>query len=315
MGIICLDRGGIPHLHLHPGSVIGISIPPCLDRTRRLAARLPPLENMKTKPKYFTIAALAFWSVAILFSLLQTVSGQGFTNLNFELASVVSAPPGYTPVDANLPISAAAALPYWIVREDGTVCTAIWGAPNALDETSVALVSGGSYPNYTPLQGAYSVQLYAYADAPADYFHNASISQTGLVPFGTHSIQFLMFSPPVAGGVIQANPVVTLNGTLINLSPISTSGGVVTMAGDVSAFAGTTANLTILCAGVSGSPPLNENVFALDAISFSPTSIPEPSVFGLFALTALGGLLLGFRRWQNSSRCLVTVPDRRAPPV
>jgi len=253
---------------------------------------------MKIKPKYVSVAALCFWSVAISFIQSQKVSGQGFFNLNFEQASIQSAPSGYTPSDANLPISAAAALLYWTVTEDGTICNAIWGAPNALDETSVALVSGGSYPNYTPLEGSYSVQLSAYADAPTGLFHDASISQTGLVPVGTHSIQFLIFSPPVAGGV-QANPALTLNGTRINLIPISASGGVITMAGDVSNFAGTTANLTILCAGVSGSPTLNQNVFALDAIQFSSASVPEPSTL---ALGAIGALLLGFRHRCISSR-------------
>jgi hypothetical protein len=175
------------------------------------------------------------------------------------------------------------------VREDGTVCTAIWGAPNALDETSVALVTGNSYP---ALQGGYSVQLYAYAGAPSDYFHSASISQTGLVPNGTRSIQFLVQSPPVAGGVVQASPAVTLNGTPINIFPISMSGGVVTMAGDISAFAGMTANLNIQCAGTSGAPfNLNENIFALDAIQFSNQPVPKP---GVFALSALGILLIGW---------------------
>ncbi len=231
----------------------------------------------------------------LLLFCLQTGFGQGFQNLDFEMATVASAPPGYTPLDANPPISAANALPYWTVMEDGVLCTAIWGAPNALDETSVALVSGGNYPNYAPLQGAYSVQISAYADAPAGYYHNASISQTGLIPVGTHSIVFLIFSPPVAG-IYPANPAVTINGTPISVSPLSTSGSIITMAGDVSAFAGATATLSILCAGVSGSPYSNENIFALDAINFSPNIVPEP---GAFVLTALGGLLLGCRRQKS----------------
>jgi hypothetical protein len=253
---------------------------------------------MKTKPKYATIAALSL-SVAISLFLLQTVSGQGFANLDFEQASIAPAPSGYTPSDASPPISAAAALPYWTVLEDGIVCNAVWGVPNALDETSVSLVSGGSYPNYSPLQGSYSVQLSAYADAPSDLFHNSSISQTGLIPIGTQSIQFLIFSPPVAGEV-PANPTVTLNGTVINIIPISTSGGIIKMAGDVSAFAGTTATLAFLCQATQGGGfPANENLFGLDDIQFSPSSVPEPSVFGLLAL---GGLLFGLRRRRNSAR-------------
>jgi hypothetical protein len=250
---------------------------------------------MKAKLQRITIAASAFWSVVIPFAFLQVAFGQGFQNLDFEMATVSPAPSGYTPLNARPPISAADALPYWTVRLDETVSTAIWGAPDALDETSVALVSGGTYPNYTPLQGAFSVQLYAYADVPAGYYHNASLSQTGLIPTGTRSIQFLVLSPPVAG-IYPANPAVMINGIPISIFSLSTSGGVITMAGDVSAFAGTTATLSILSAGVSGSPYLNENIFALDNIQFSTTAVPEPSTF---ALTAPGGLLLGFRRWKK----------------
>jgi hypothetical protein len=218
-----------------------------------------------------------------LFSLDQGAFAQGFVNLNFEQASIVSASSGYTPTDAYDALVASSALPYWIVREDGTICTAIWGAPVALDETSVALLtaSNGYYSGYVPLQGSYSVQFYAYADAPSDYYHTASISQTGQIPIGAQSIQFLMKSPPVAGGVIQASPIVTINGTPISLSAISTSGGVMTMAGNVSAYAGTMADLTILCQATPGSFPADENIFTLDNIQFSPQAVPEPSEVSL----------------------------------
>ena len=248
---------------------------------------------MKTKPKCATIAASAFWSVAITFSLLQTVSAQGFINLNFEQASIAPAPPGYTPWDAANRISAASALPFWSVSEDSTICTAVWGSPIALDETSVALVSG----TYPPIAGNYSVQLSAYANAPSGYYRSSSISQAGVIPAGTRSIQFLIASPYQN---IQPNPIVTLNGAANALREISQSGGVITMAGDVSAFAGNTATLAFLCAATSGGTfPANENYFNLDDIQFSPSSIPEPS--GL-ALVALGALLLGFRRRRNSRR-------------
>jgi len=220
--------------------------------------------------------------------------GQGtFQNLDFEMATITPAPTGYTPFDAYPPVSAADALPYWTVREDSTVCTAVWGAPVALDETSVTLLNGSYYPS---LQGIYTVQLYAYADAPPGLFHSASISQTGLVPAGTHSIQFLIESPPVAGGGVQASPAVALNGTLINIFPVSTSGGVVTMAGDISAFAGTTAELNIQCAGISGAPfNLMENIFELDAITFSSNTVPEPNTAMIMSLACLFALLARVR--------------------
>ena len=263
---------------------------------------------MKTKSKHVSIPPSAFMatfrpgshvvkcshvilSVAISFFLLQTVSGQGaFGNLNFEQASIVSAPPDYTPSDAYNPISAGSALPYWTVREDGVVMTAVWGTPVALDETSVALVSAG----HSPIQGSYSVQLSAYADAPAGLYHSSSISQTGFIPVGSQSIQFLIASPSQAGS-IQPNPIVTLNGTPIGISKVSQAGGVITMAGDVSAFAGTTATLAVLCQATQGAAfPGNENIFNLDGIQF----VPEPNCL---ALVGLGGIFFGLRRWRSQS--------------
>lgn len=218
-----------------------------------------------------------------------TSYAQGFANLNFEQAAVVSAPPGYTPSDAYNPISATSALLYWTVREDGAVMTAVWGTPVALDETSVALVLG----SYSPIQGSYSVQLSAYADAPSGLYHYSSISQTGVIPVGSQFIQFLIASPSQAGSV-QPNPVVTVNGTPIGLSRVSPSGGVITMAGDISAFAGTTATLTFLCQATQGGGfPANENIFNLDGIQF----VPEPSTLALFGL----GALLLVRPWRPQS--------------
>lgn len=234
------------------------------------------------------------WSLAISFFLSQSVYGQGFLNLNFEQATVASAPSGYTPSDAFNPISAASAFPYWTVRQDGTICNAVWGTPVALDQTSVALVSAG----YSPIQGNYSVQLSAYADAPSGFYHNSSISQTGLIPLGTLSLLFLVASPSQAGAV-QPNPIVTINGTPISLSLLSQSGGVMTMAGDVSAFAGSTAELAFLCQATQGGGfPSNENIFNLDGIQFSSSPVPEPGTLGL---AALGGVLLFARRWRKTS--------------
>jgi hypothetical protein len=170
-------------------------------------------------------------------------------------------------------MSAASALPHWTPVEDSTVVTAVWGG-GALDETSIALLSAS---NGSPIDGNYSVNLYAFADAPLNLYKTASISQTGDVPANARSIQFLM--RPYPPNVVQATPLVTLNGTVINVFPISTNGAVFTMGGDITAFAGTTAQLTIKVAGTPGGafPYYVENYFDLDDISFSPTPVPEPS--------------------------------------
>jgi hypothetical protein len=229
-----------------------------------------------------------------------------FQNLNFESARIQSAPANYVPWDAYQPIDAAAALPFWTVREDNLVATAVWGDAVALDETSVALVTPSASDD-SPIQGKYSVQLYAYADAPPGYFHTVSISQVGIVPLGTQSIEFLLRSPPVAGGVIEAVPTVTLNGMPIDVFAQSSSGGVFTMVGDVSAFAGSTADLTIQSVGTSGEPgTLSENIFDLDAISFSPSSAPEPPSCEVLFFGLGWWLFYGLWRKRNRKQCEAT---------
>jgi len=94
--------------------------------------------------------------------------------------------------------------------------------------------------------------------------------------------------------------MVTLNGTPIGLTEISQSGGVITMAGDVSAFAGNTAALTFLCEATQGGGfPANENFFNLDDIQFSISPVPEPSTL---ALLATGAVVLDLRSRRNSKR-------------
>jgi hypothetical protein len=225
--------------------------------------------------------------VTVLFLLSQATFGQGFINLDFESASVSPAPAGYTPPDAYDPVSAGSALPGWTVREDDTVCTAVWGAPVSLDETSVALV----YGPFSPIRGNYSLQLSAIADAPPGYFRTSSISQAGLIPAGAQSIRFLVANrnPNLSP---QAPPIVTFNAVPISLTTISETGGVLTMAGDVSAFAGSTGTLTFSCVSPGGAFPATENLFNLDEIQFSDQAVPEPPASTLF------GVGLAFVIWR-----------------
>ena len=266
------------------------------ERSRRGRARLGVRSHIggTMKPSHLICFG---W---ICLASFQVAYGQAFENLDFEQAFIVSAPAGFTPFDATPPISAASALPSWTVREDGIVCNAIWGAPIALDETSVALVTqtNGVYPGFVPLQGSYSLQLYAFQGAPPPEFKTASISQTGLIPVTARSIQFLLESPPVAGGIIQANPIVTVDGTPLTLFRQSISGGIASMVADITGYAGSTVDLTFLCQGSPGGFPLSENIFALDDIQFSTRMVPEPSTLmsvGLFSA------LVAFHRRRPTS--------------
>jgi hypothetical protein len=197
-----------------------------------------------------------------------------FQNLDFEQAVLQTAPANFVPWDARTPIDAAAALPFWTAREDSQVLTAVWDDSGALDQTSVALVRTKFLAVRPPLDGQYSVHLTSWAGAFAPYFKVSSISQIGDVPAGTHSIRFLLqagFEPPYLSG-----PAVTLNGQAIRTSQLSMTGNVAMMIGDVSTFAGTTAELEFQCDGAG--KYIGENFFTVDDISFSPAPAPILSI-------------------------------------
>ena len=132
--------------------------------------------------------------VVVSFTLFQTVSGQGFVNLDFEQATIAPTPAG----GWTYPADPTQAFPGWTVG-DGVVMY------NDLSLGSPATVlMGPSFPNfvnYTPLQGSYSVlfQYFGYAGSAP------TLSQTGLVPIGTESINFLV-------GSGESDAVVTMNG-------------------------------------------------------------------------------------------------------
>ena len=168
----------------------------------------------------------------------------------------------------------ALAFPGWTVG-------VVWGSTNiyqlftlynnlTLDSPAVDLI-GPLFPNgvrLSSLQGSYSVVLQASA-----YFNAVStLSQTGLVPADARSITFAISS---TAGIYA--PSVTLNGFPIYLVPV----GGDRLAGDVTAFAGTTAQLTFTSVNW---------ITYFDDVQFSNLPVPEPSVFGL---SALGALLLG----------------------
>lgn len=198
-----------------------------------------------------------------LFALVRNVSGQAFTNLDFEDATITP-----TTVD-NFGSFATAAqcFPGWTVGYGVVFYNDLSLGSPAID------LMGPDFPNavnYTPLQGCYSVllQYFGYAGPPP------SLSQTALVPGNAQSVSLL-----VAAGTSPADAVVTMNGVTIPL--VSESGG--RLAGDISAYAGTVAQLTI-------STSSSEDWLYFDDIQFSSSPVPEPSILDL---CVLGGFLFG----------------------
>jgi hypothetical protein len=197
-------------------------------------------------------------------------------NLNFEGATIAPTPVG----GSTYPADPIQAFPGWVVGGAGTV---VMYNDLSLGAPAVVLM-GPNFPNlpgYTPLQGSYSVllQYFGIAGGPP------ALSQTAVVPAEARSISIL-----VPSGQNSQYPnyfAVSLNGISIPL--VSTADGRVS--GDVSAFAGTRAELTL--------STVNSSVWLyFDDVQFSTTPAPEASTSALFVI---GALLFGFnRRWQQS---------------
>ena len=88
------------------------------------------------------------------------------------------------------------------------------------------------------------------------------------------------------------DPIVSLNGTPIDVFPLSTGGQTEQWGGDISAFAGTTATLTFAAASLPGPFPDDEVIYDVDDISFSPEPVPEPVSS---TVILLGGIICGRR--------------------
>ena len=216
--------------------------------------------QMKTKPTM----SLVFWSIAISFSLLQTVSGQGFNNLDFEAARNLGSPGSF----AQLPASNA--FPGWTVTAPYIVYNDI-----SLSGGSITIFDTNSPTSKAPIQGKY----FAYLEGPGSAPYTVSLGQTGQVPDSAMSIIFW-------GNDVGLN--ITFRSQLLNFVVTGSTANYNVYTADISAYAGQTGLLLFTETAYGNS--------ALDNIQFSSTAIPEPSAL---ALTALGALLLGLRRWEK----------------
>ena len=111
---------------------------------------------------------------------------------------------------------------------------------------------------------------------------SSTISQSGLVPNDTMSLQVKMSWYSVA-------PVVILGGRTVNMVPLQTFTNYTLYGGNISSFAGQVATLSVTEAAPAHGLPYPSYLF-LDDIRF--VTIPEPS---FSALCVLGSLLIGMR--------------------
>lgn len=189
--------------------------------------------------------------------LATSLAAQSFVNLGFESAVVSPTPPG----GSGGSVDPTVAFPGWTAAAPLNLYNNLTiGAP-------AQILIGPAFPNaigFTALSGSYSAAV---------LFNGAALSQTGTVPAGTNSINFLSQSGQV--------PLVSLGGTPITIFDLG--GG--RYGGTVTSFAGQNVTLSF-----------QPSVFGIfDDIAFSPQVVPEPSSLALLAV-ACGAAALRFRR-------------------
>jgi len=202
-------------------------------------------------------------TVLLLLAASSALAQGTFVNLDFEQATVPPTPVG---VFGSF-VDPAVAFPGWtpggFTNFPTSIGTVVLYNDISLGAPYITLI-GPDFPNVTgfsSIQGCYSVVMGYFAGLGVP----PTLSQTGLVPADAKSISL--------AGFVSA---LMLNS--VNVPLFATQGG--RLEGDVSSFAGHTAQLTFTGQGY------------FDDIQFSPVAIPEPSVLTLFAL---GTVLLTWR--------------------
>jgi hypothetical protein len=191
-----------------------------------------------------------------------------FQNLNFEAANVATVPPGA--LGDNVLVTNG--VPGWAVYLSGAKQTSMGHNDISLGGADVEIY-GPQWFSSQILEGNYTVSLQPSTAGPPT---TAAIGQTGRIPQAAESVRFYG-----TGGY-----TVTFGGQPIPVFTLGSTSTYTIFGGDISAFANQAGELLFQGGGL------------LDAIQFSNLPIPEPGVFGL---SALGALLLGWRglrRWR-----------------
>ena len=213
-----------------------------------------------------------------------SAAGQGsFQNLNFESALIdqTHAPGGVSTTDA---------LPGWTAYSSTNQATQVLFNDACLGATCISLL-GTNSPVEPPIEGGFSVLLQGGVSGPGTLHPTAaSIRQTGLVPASSRSVRFkAQLDSLGVPGVLS----MSLDGVNIPYVSLSSGPNYTLYGGDVSAFAGQTAQLEVSLLGGAG---IDYSGWNLDSIQFSDLAVPEPSVLGL---SLLGARLLGWRHWRK----------------
>jgi hypothetical protein len=229
----------------------------------------------------------AWWvgGLALLLRAVLSAQGQGtFQNLGFESASLVP-----IPGDPYGRVQFAAAFPGWSGSAGGVPQTAALYNSLFLDTSGIGIIDAGftnSYGSGGLIQGSFTAVLMAgvLGSAPAA---DTTLTQVGLVPVGTESLQFKADLNYIG---ISGSFGVTFGGQTLSLIPIASGPNYTLYGADIHEWAGQTAELDFTA--FAQQPHVGDTYLFLDSIQFSNQPVPEPGVFGLWAL---GAVLVGWR--------------------
>lgn len=224
--------------------------------------------------------------VAASLALLRNASGQEFQDLDFESATLIP-----VPGDPYGGVQFAQAFPGWTNTIVGAIDANALYDNMFLDSAGISIIDKNSPYGLGAevIDGRYTAIL----QSGLGYTSNGAIptdttlSQTGLVPLGTESLQFKANEWFDSSGTFA----VTLGGQTLSLTVLGTGANYTLYGANVSQWAGQTAQLAFTVFGEN--PHVNDESLFLDDIQFSSQSVPEPNVFALFVL---GGLSFGLHR-------------------
>jgi hypothetical protein len=209
---------------------------------------------------------------------VQVAIGQGnFQNLNFESANVP-----VVPSSQPVQVLTSDALPWWTVYAGPYQQSQVWYNGVSAGGTLVSIIDLHTQGfNNRVIGGNFTATLDSgtfFVNGNQQIVASAAIAQSGTIPVGTRSLMF-----DASGDVSEL--LVTLGGQVLAFGALSSGANFTTYGADVSAFVGQTAELRF-----TEQPNAAPDIFKiayLDDIQFSPTSVPEPGVFGLSVLAAL----------------------------
>jgi hypothetical protein len=244
---------------------------------------------MKTNQRIITtIKTLACCCCCLMLDLPRS-EAQSFQNLGFESALGTSIGGGLY------------SLPDWSVTAVGTAGNVTSGgvyiSPTALDSTYAYLVTASGTSDVFggtiySLAGGQSLALY---DSGFGVPSSLSISQTATIPDGQNSVSFLLGDFRTLESSQPQSPLdyfsLSINNQNVPLIVTADNGGILTISGSISQWAGHSATLAIS----DSVPSFGEESFGvIDDVAFSTqiVSVPESSAITLIAAVMAGLIIL-----------------------